>query len=168
MSRTADIFRQFRQRLMIYIRRQVADASDAEDILQDVFLRLTLQDNAIQIEDYAAWLFRTVRNRIIDLRRKNREERFKDGLTIQEDAGSDETPEEKLFDTMVWERIEEALAELLNEQRKAFVETEINGKSNQQLSEETGVPVATLISRKHYAKQYLRNRLRDLYDDLLQ
>ena len=59
------------------------------------------------------------------------------------------------------------IAELPEEQRKAFVETELKGKSYQQLSEETGVTIATLVSRKHYAKQRLRQRLRNIYEELI-
>ena len=67
----------------------------------------------------------------------------------------------------MWQRLEEALAELPKEQREAFVETELSGKTNQRLSEETDIPIATLISRKRYAKQHLRQRLRNIYEELI-
>ena len=73
----------------------------------------------------------------------------------------------KLLRKLMWQQLEEALAELPEEQRKAFVETELKGKSYQQLSEETGVTIATLVSRKHYAKQRLRQRLRNIYEELI-
>src|SRR6478609_2861700 len=58
-------------RLKTFIRRRVADAGDAEDILQEVLYELV---EAVRltapIEQVGAWLFRVARNRIIDLFRK--------------------------------------------------------------------------------------------------
>ena len=79
----------------------------------------------------------------------------------------EDAPEMKLLRKLMWQQLAEALAELPEEQREAFVETELKGKSNQQLSKETGVTIATLISRKYYAKQHLRQRLRNIYEELI-
>ncbi len=81
------------------------------------------------------------------------------------DNGS--TPETEYLRSLVWEELEEALAELPAEQRQAFELTEMNGLSFKQISEQTGVPVNTLISRKRYAVLFLRYRLQELYDELI-
>src|SRR4051812_13594477 len=58
-------------RLRGFIRRRVADPSDAEDVLQDVFQRLVEANSLLMpIEHVTAWLFRVARNRITDLFRK--------------------------------------------------------------------------------------------------
>ncbi|MEM8892643.1 MAG: RNA polymerase subunit sigma-24, partial [Bacteroidota bacterium] len=44
---------------------------------------------------------------------------------------------------------------------------EFDGKSFKEISEESGVEVPTLISRKRYAVQKLRIRLRNLYTELI-
>jgi DNA-directed RNA polymerase specialized sigma24 family protein len=53
------------------------------------------------------------------------------------------------------------------EQKEVFELTEIKGMSFKEISEQTGLPVNTLISRKHYAVLHLRERLKLIYDDLL-
>ncbi|HSU84323.1 MAG TPA: sigma factor, partial [Thermoanaerobaculia bacterium] len=62
-------------RLKAFIRRRVADAGDAEDILQEVLYELV---EAVRltapIEQVGAWLFRVARNRITDLFRKKKPE----------------------------------------------------------------------------------------------
>ena len=68
---------------------------------------------------------------------------------------------------LFWEELQVALNELPKEQRDAFVENEINDVSFKELSEQTGVSVATLISRKRYAVLHLRERLQTLKDELL-
>jgi DNA-directed RNA polymerase specialized sigma24 family protein len=47
-----------------------------------------------------------------------------------------------------------------------FVWHELEDKSFNDMVAETGVPLKTLISRKHYAVKHLRKRLRTLYDEL--
>ena len=166
MSGITELFKRFRQTLTDYVRWQIGDVSDAEDILQDVFLCLTLQRDAEEIENVGAWLWRATRNRIIDYRRKRRAGRLTDEKDDRQTAPED-APEMKLLRKLMWQQLAEALAELPEEQREAFVETELKGKSNQQLSKETGVTIATLISRKYYAKQHLRQRLRNIYEELI-
>src|SRR5271166_3865531 len=54
-------------RLRAFVRRQVADLSEVEDIVQDTFLELVSAYRLVQpIEHLAAWLMRVARNRIID------------------------------------------------------------------------------------------------------
>src|ERR1700693_128951 len=64
-----------RIRLRNFIRRRVADPSDAEDILQEVFYELVETYRLMKpIEQVGAWLFRVARNRITDLFRKRKPE----------------------------------------------------------------------------------------------
>src|SRR5215475_5262456 len=64
-------------RLRNFIRRRVLDASEAEDILQEVLYELVAAHRLMQpIEQAGAWLMRVARNRIIDRFRKKRAEPF--------------------------------------------------------------------------------------------
>jgi RNA polymerase sigma factor (sigma-70 family) len=58
-----------------------------------------------------------------------------------------------------------ALDELPVEQRAVFVAHEIDGQSFREMAAETGINVNTLLSRKRYAVQHLRARLRHVYDE---
>jgi DNA-directed RNA polymerase specialized sigma24 family protein len=53
------------------------------------------------------------------------------------------------------------------EQRHVFVAHEWEGYSFKELSEETGVSVNTLLSRKRYAVLYLRRRLKSIYEEFV-
>src|SRR5712671_3107594 len=62
-----------RPRLRSFIRKHVADTSEAEDILQDVFFELLEAYRLMKpIEHVTAWLFRVARNRMIDLFRSRK------------------------------------------------------------------------------------------------
>ncbi len=167
-------------RLRNFIRRRVPEGVDAEDILQDVFAELVEAYRLMKpIEQAGAWLFRVARNRITDLFRKRRPEPLPgqhsermpevDGepfaledLLPSRDAG----PDAAYARAVLLEELEDALDELPREQREVFIAHEIDGRSFKQLAAETGVSVNTLLSRKHYAVLFLRERLRSIYDEL--
>jgi RNA polymerase sigma factor (sigma-70 family) len=162
-------------RLRNFIRRRVADASEAEDILQDVFYELVEAYRMMKpVEQVTAWMFRVARNRIIDLfRRKPREaartepesQSGGEAQTLEELLPSpDADPDSAYVRKMLLEELEDALEELPEEQREAFVGHELMGYSFKEMAEQTGVGVNTLLSRKHYAVQHLRERLQAIHD----
>ena len=165
----------YSKRLMGFIRRRVKSDADAEDVLQDVFQQLV--GHSEPIEQVAAWLFRVARNKITDGIRKKKPEALED-IFGSDDAelGLDWTelfpqegvnPETEYLRALFWEELATALAELPAEQREVFISHELEGISFKDLSEKTGEPVNTLISRKRYAVLHLRERLRGLRDELL-
>lgn len=160
-------------RLRNFIRRRVADGSDTEDILQEVFCELLEAYRLMKpIEQVSAWLFRVARNRITDRFRKKKFELFADTSMSKENEGllmeellpaTEDGPEETFVRKVLLEEIEDALEELPAEQRTVFLAHEVEGLSFREISEQTGVSVNTLLSRKHYAVRSLRLRLQAMY-----
>jgi RNA polymerase sigma factor (sigma-70 family) len=158
-----------------FIRKRVADQSEAEDILQDVFYELIEAYRMMEpIEQVTAWLFRVARNRIIDLfRRKKRDALTSQNASEDGEGGPFEQlagpardgPEAIYIRNLLGEELDTALEELPEEQREAFVAHELMGYSFQEIAKQTGVSVNTLLSRKHYAVLHLRRRLQDIYDE---
>ncbi len=162
-----EIFRREQGRLRSFVRRRIADEGDAEDILQDVFFALVEANWLTRpVEQASAWLFRVARNRIIDFFRKKRPVQFEEqgieDLLPSADAG----PQEAYARSLLWEELEQALAELPEEQRAVFIAHEIDGRSFKEIAAETGVSVNTLLSRKRYAVLHLRERLKDINEEL--
>src|SRR5216683_757002 len=86
-TRISEIIATERSRLRAFIRRRVPDASDVEDILQEVFYRLVEANRLLMpIEHVTGWLFRVARNRITDLFRKSEPEGFTES-TIEDEDG---------------------------------------------------------------------------------
>ena len=163
-------------RLRNFIRRRVADPSDAEDILQEVFYELVETYRLMKpIEQVGAWLFRVARNRITDLFRKRKPEASTNDPVAEEEGefltledllpSRDAGPEAAYARTVLLAELEDALEELPDEQREVFLAHEIEGRSFKDLAAETGVSANTLLSRKHYAVIHLRERLRAVYDE---
>jgi RNA polymerase sigma factor (sigma-70 family) len=164
-------------RLRNFIRRRVPDTGDAEDILQEVFYELVVAYRMMKpVEQVSAWLFRVARNRITDLFRKKKPEPLgssaaanaQDGeMLLLEDLlpSPEEGPEAAYARTVLLDELDAALEELPEEQRDVFVAHELEGRSFKELASSTGVPLNTLLSRKHYAVMHLRERLQAVYDE---
>jgi RNA polymerase sigma factor (sigma-70 family) len=176
--RISEIIAAERSRLRAFIRRRVPDASDAEDIVQEVFYRLVEANRLLMpIEHVTGWLFRVARNRITDLFRKKTSESFSE-TAVEGDEGEmlriddllpsrDAGPEALYVRSVLLEEVELALHELPDEQREVFVAHELEGRSFKELSAESGVNVNTLLSRKRYAVLHLRERLQSIYDEFM-
>jgi len=175
--RISEVVRREQSRLRNFIRRRVSDPGDAEDILQDVFYRLVEANRLLMpIDHVTGWLFRVARNRIADLFRKKKPDRFTDAAVVNEDdelvpleellPSSDAGPEALYARSVLLDEIEMAIDELPEEQRDVFVGHELEGRSFKEMAAEAGVSVNTLLSRKRYAVQHLRERLQSIYDDV--
>ena len=175
-TRISEIIAAERSRLRAFIRRRVPDASDVEDILQEVFYELVEANRLLMpIEHVTGWLFRVARNRITDLFRKNEPESFaestvegEDGEMLQIDdllPSPDAGPEALYIRHVLLDEVEFALNELPDEQRDVFIAHELEGRSFKELSAETGININTLLSRKRYAVLHLRERLQSIYDE---
>jgi len=175
-QRISDVVEREQSRLASFIRRRVPDPSDAEDVLQEVFFELAEANRLLMpIEHVTGWLYRVARNRIIDLFRRKKPERFSEidrgaegegphleDLLPSPDAG----PEAAYARSVLMEEIAEALEELPEEQRSVFIAHEWEGRSFKEIAAATGVNVNTLLSRKRYAVLHLRERLQHVYDEL--
>jgi RNA polymerase sigma factor (sigma-70 family) len=169
-----------RKRLFDFIRRKVSSDLDAEDILQDVFYLFfnTLQKEPI--EKISSWLYHVAENKIIDWYRKRKTVSLeKTRVSSNGKNGENNIPlrlEDVLFDPLenpdnlyhrstVWTLLSDALDELPPEQKEVFVMHELEDRSFKEISELTNTPVNTLISRKRYAILFLREQLKDIYEE---
>ena len=162
-------------RLRAFVRRQVADLSQVEDIVQDTFVQLVSAYRLMEpVEHLAAWLRRVARNRIIDrFRQQSRTDSLNDPWYSDDVAAESGVlaewlvplaagPEASYVRDVLAEELVAALDELPVEQRAVFVAHQIEGRSFKDLAAEMGVGVNTLLGRKHAAVRYLRRRLRDI------
>ncbi len=171
-------YEQEKSRLLGFIRNRISDETAAEDLLQDVFLRLILNSTGIQtIENVTAWIYSVTRNRIVDFFRKKKPESLEEQtLRFQNDEDPmeledllpslGESPDDQMMSDVILEEIELALDEMPAEQREVFVLHEIEDLSYKEIAARTGVNQNTLLARKRYALIFLRERLQELYNQI--
>lgn len=157
------------RRLRAYVQRRVASPEDSEDILQEVLLALFQRRNlGDMVHDAAAWLFGAAAHKIVDFyRRKERRTLSLEGAAPGSEASdlwdladaSVDGPDEALEREEFRKGLAKAIDALPPDQRRVFVQHEIEGVPFRVLAERTGVPVNTLLSRKRYAVLRLRRAL---------
>lgn len=160
--------------LLGFIRKRVNSDADAEDILQDVWYRLSAVINSHPVEQVGGWLYRVATNRIVDKRRKRKESLWADGTPgDMENAWLGKmpmvgysNPEAKYQERVVWGEMHRALEELPAAQRDVFVWHELERIPFAEIAAFTGEPIGKLVSRKRYAVLHLRKRLKVFYDEL--
>jgi RNA polymerase sigma-70 factor (ECF subfamily) len=153
---TTQIWEEFSQSLHKFIRARVSDPDDAEDILQDVFLKIHTRIDSLQDEDrLASWLYQVTRNTITDYYRAQRpvvelpETLVVDPLPVESD------PEAELAAGLR----EFMLASLPDIYRQALVLTEIEGLKQAELAERMGISLSGAKSRVQRGRDILRQAL---------
>ena len=166
----------FRKQLFSFIKDKVNIIEDAEDILQEVWYQFSKLSNIDDLENAGAWLYTVSRNKITDFYRRKKTKNLED-YTYEDEEGDfsikdalliddSSSPELAMFKESFWIELMKALDELPENQRYVFIENEIEDKTLQQIANETGENVKTIISRKGYAMKHLKNRLLPLYNEL--
>lgn len=172
-----DTVTNYRSKLMAFIRPKVKNNEDAEDILQEVWYQFSNVTNLSEIINVGSWLYRVTANKITDSYRKKKTENLED-FTYENDDGeisikdillldSAADPEMQWFQEEIMVQLYQALEELPEKQRTVYVENELQDKTLQQIADEQGENLKTIISRKQYAVKHLRKRLRSIYNELL-
>lgn len=149
-----DFFGKEYQNLSAFVSSKIRDTAsrDAEDILQDVALNLfTGADRYAPINNVAGFVYRSLRNRIIDIMRgaKTDEIHIEDSwVKLSEelmDLNDVAFTEEKVF------ILKKALEELPLVYQEIIKAVDFEGYSYREISEQTGISQGTLMSRRHRA-----------------
>ena len=149
--------------------RVVGDPSAAEEVTQDVFLRVWEKANTYQSEQakVSTWLVSIARHRAIDLVRQ-RGARAEGYSAAWEDLPQSiiprtegRNPEELSGQAIQAKRVREAIATLPVEQRQALAMAFLQGYSHSEIAEKIGEPLGTVKTRIRLAMQKLHHLLSD-------
>lgn len=162
-----------------FILRSVRDRSRAEELLQEVFLRVVrAKDRYERSAKFTTWIYAIARNLCVD---ESRRARFRDHKSLDAkrpgrdgEAGADllsripapEVPTDEAAEApTLRKRMAAAIEALPDEQREVFLLRQLSGLSFREIGETLGVPENTIKSRMRYALEKLREHLGDLHGD---
>lgn len=149
------IYKQFHKELLGYLKSKIRSKEDAEDILQNVFIKISANvDKLTEEVKLKNWIFTITRNAIIDYYRVNANKR-KVAITeeIDEDifAADDPDPTKGLDQCM-----NTMIALLPMEYRDIIFESEINGVKQKDLADKFGIAYPSLRSRVQRGRERLK------------
>ena len=173
----SNTIQEFGERLFGFVRKKVKSTEDAEDILQEVWFQLSNLSDIAEVENVSAWLYEVARNKITDKARKKKNELLED-YSYETEEGEfnfkeilllDDTnnPDLTFFKELFWKEFQQAINELPPNQKDVFILNEIEDLTLQQIADQQGENLKTIISRKGYAVRHLRNKLGYLYKEMI-
>lgn len=145
------------------------DRSDAEDLVQDTLMRAFKAVDRFDGRYPRAWLLTIMRNAQINRVRRRRPELMRDaraGERILDEKGRHDSAEQEALRDAFDSEVEAALDALPDRLRTVVGLVDLDGLSYQQAADVLGVPIGTVMSRLHRARQRIRGRLdrRDLLE----
>jgi len=134
---------------------------DAEDVVQEAYLRAFEFFGGFYGTDGRGWLLTIVRNTCYTWLRRNRAEELSTPFDeeIHSEAEASPNPEELLLENADRRHLQNALEELPVEFREALVLRELEGMSYKEIANVSGVPMGTVMSRLARARDRLKDAL---------
>jgi len=144
----------YQRPLWVFIGHLVCDRQECEDMAQDVFLAayVHLRRYDPQRSAFSTWLYTIARNRCVNAR-KRRRPATRDVLPEPADA---RTPDLRLAEEELFQRLDAELDALPLEQKTAFVLSELQELTHEEVARIEGVKVGTVKSRLSRARAKLR------------
>jgi RNA polymerase sigma-70 factor (ECF subfamily) len=164
-----------RRGLFNFLLRSVHNRARAEELLQDVFLRvIRAKDRYERTARFSTWVYTIARNICVD---ESRRARFRRHASLEEKRGKGDGGGVSLLDVTsadqvatdeaaegprLRDRMAEAIDNLPDDQREVFLMRQLGGLSFKDIGEVVGAPENTVKSRMRYALEKLRTELADI------
>lgn len=165
-----------RRGLFNFLLRSVQNRSRAEELLQEVFLRVVRSRARYQqTAKFTTWVYTIARNLCVDESRRQKFRRTvsldasrgrgdrEGGVSMLDKTAADQVGTDDAAEgPRIQKRVADAVARLPDDQREVFLMRQIGGLSFKQIGRAVGAPENTVKSRMRYALEKLRNDLADM------
>ena len=156
-----DVVRDHSARVYRLAYRLTGNTYDAEDLTQEVFVRVFRSLPSYTPGTFEGWLHRITTNLFLDMARRRQRIRF-EGLGEETESrlgGSEPTPAQAFDDAHLDNDIQDALKALAPEYRAAVILCDIEGLSYEEIADTLGIKLGTVRSRIHRGRAQLRAAL---------
>jgi RNA polymerase sigma-70 factor, ECF subfamily len=165
---------QFMQPLYTAAMRMTRNSADAEDLVQEAYLRAYRSYGSFQEgTNLRAWMYRILTNTFINsYRAKKRRPEISDVEDIEDlylykrlgestSSESGRSAEEELFEHITDSQVKEAIEALPEQFRLAVLMADVEGFSYKEIADMLDVPIGTVMSRIHRGRRALQKALMD-------
>lgn len=159
----AEVFRRHGGAVFALARRVLGDPGRAEEIVQEVFLRLWNQPERFDPErgSLRSFLLAQTHGRAVDLLRSDGARKAREGRDSRAQAEAGYDLEHEVWDMAVAERVREAVMTLPDEERRAIELAYFGGRTYREVAVELGAPEGTVKSRIRSGLKRMRTVLAD-------
>ena len=155
------LFRQYYPHLCLYATQILGNPSAAEEIVQELFVRLWEKREETEIEtSLKNYLFRSVKNHCLNLIKHNQiKNKYSQKILAENESFSAENDFES--QTELFRKIEESIAELPEKRQKIFRLSRQEGLKYREIAEKMKISIKTVETQMGLAIKTLREKLRD-------
>ncbi|RLT54347.1 MAG: RNA polymerase sigma factor SigZ [Chloroflexi bacterium] len=154
---TTEVWETFHAQLRAFIGARVGASADADDILQNVFVKIHTHIHTLRKQDrLATWVYQITRNAIIDSYRARHPHQ-----SMPAELGAWDAPQESDPATQIGEYLRILVNGLAPKYRTAIILAEYNGLTSEELGRRLGLSVSGAKSRLQRARSQLRKQLLD-------
>jgi RNA polymerase sigma-70 factor (ECF subfamily) len=157
----------YRNRVMGIATRMLGDRVEAEDLAQDVFVKVYHGLQGFQGKSlFSTWLYRVTANSCLNHRKKRKREvqvieAIDDPDPIPSDGASN--PHTLLEEKELSAFLEKAIGALPEEQRMVLILRDIEGLSYEEIADSLGLEMGTVRSRLHRARMLVQASIKEAY-----
>jgi RNA polymerase sigma-70 factor (ECF subfamily) len=162
-----ELFKQTFPRMLGYCSLFINDQAQANDLVQDCFVRLWEKRQTIDPrQSVESLLFVMLRNRCLNYLRDKKNDLIEKKISALEETELQHLyqldftgREEKSIEEQLIEAIKEAVEELPEKRKLVFIGAKIEGKKNKDVAEELGISVKAVEKHLHQAKEQIRKEM---------
>ena len=152
-----ELFERYYTPLTVFSAKLIGDADMASDVVQNTFIALYEREGGETIGNVRSFLFNSVRNASLNVVKHEKVKRqYADITMATESELSDQQADHLVEETEARRRMAEAMASLPPQCRKIFEMSRLEGKSNQEIADETGLTKRTVETQISKALKTLR------------
>ncbi len=162
------MFMELRPVLRLFLINRLKGEADAEDVLQEVYLRLSEIKIEDCIKDERAFLFKMARNLAIDFQRRKAVRRAQplDDKAIFEVPSATPSPEVQAISREWYARFSDAIDEMPTKRKQVFVLHKMRQLSYREIADKMGISTKMVEKHMTQALSHCRKRLSDVIADL--
>ena len=159
------VFNVYFKMLVVFAKKYVQDISTAEDLVQDVYLKLYEKRLSIQFHtSLKAFLFQSVYNRCVDYLRSAKVKTAHHERMLSQSSGDDF--QDQMLQVELEERIYKAIEALPDQCALIFKKSRFDGKKNQEIADELSISKRTVETQISKAFKAIEGRCSSLSETL--
>ncbi|WP_158870344.1 RNA polymerase sigma-70 factor [Maribellus comscasis] len=148
------------QQLLKFISQYLKETTEAEEIIQDVFLSVWENRKNLQIDkSVKSYLFQIAVNKVYNhLKRKVVERKYQYYLT-HNDINSENDIEDKIYFKELKETIDQIISQLPDKQRKIFQLSRLDGTPHSEIAKKFNISIRTVENQIYRAGKFIKSKL---------